>query len=43
MKQLKEYLAPELVIVEFSDNILTNSKENNATSDPYGNGDTWWE
>ena len=45
MKELKEYLAPELVIVEIGDYVFTNnSKEDNHTSDPYeSTGDNWWE
>ncbi len=43
MKELKEYLAPEIFIVEISDCVFTESKENNHTSDPYGEGDKWWE
>ena len=43
MKELKEYLAPELLIVEIGNDVFTDSKENNATSDPYGEGNQWWE
>ena len=45
MKNLKEYLAPELLIVEIGDYIFTDSKENNATPDPYdpNGGNQWWE
>ena len=44
MQELKEYLTPELLIVEIGDYVFTtNSKEDNHTSDPYGEGDKWWE
>ena len=45
MKELKEYLAPNLLIIEVGDYVFTtNSKEDNATSDPYiGDGNQWWE
>lgn len=45
MKELKEYLAPELVIVEIGDYVFTaKSSDQDFTSDPYGSGDNnWWE
>jgi hypothetical protein len=44
MKELKEYLTPELLIVEIGDYVFTgDSQENNHIDDPYGSGDKWWE
>ena len=45
MKELKEYLAPELIIVEIGDYVFTtNSTDDNNTEDIYsGEGNQWWE
>ena len=45
MKELKEYLAPELVIVEIGDYVFTdNSKEDNNIQDPYESQESnWWD
>ena len=44
MKELKEYLAPELLVIELNEYIFTDSSEQDFTSDPYGSdGDKWWE
>ena len=44
MKELKEYLAPELLIVEIGDYVFTDSSEQDHTSDPYeSTGNNWWD
>ena len=43
MKELKEYLAPELIMVDIGDYVFTtNSSEQDATTDPYESGNNWW-
>ena len=44
MKELKEYLAPELVIVEIGDYVFTaKSSDQDFTSDPYDGDNNWWD
>lgn len=46
MQELKEYLTPNLLIIEVGDYVFTtNSREDNNTSDPYdpNGGNQWWE
>ncbi len=45
MKELKEYLAPELITVEIGEYIFTmQSSEQDKTSDPYeSSGNNWWD
>lgn len=44
MEELKKYLAPCLEIIMVCEDVLTNSREENATSDPYeSTGNNWWD